>query len=92
MVNGFGAVSEGILTTLMTQAALRAVKEMRSYDHVMDNITTYFVRPLQIEDVVTLKPQLIEMSRKFCKLEVEIRHGEVLAAKAMMTMQSIDHD
>ncbi|WGU94813.1 DRTGG domain-containing protein [Paenibacillus dendritiformis] len=92
MVNGFGAVSEGILTTLMTQAALRAVKEMRSYDHVMDNITTYFVRPLQIEDVVILKPQLIEMSRKFCKLEVEIRHGEVLAAKAMMTMQSIDHD
>ncbi|MGG4394412.1 DRTGG domain-containing protein [Paenibacillus thiaminolyticus] len=92
MVNGFGAVSEGILTTLMTQAALRAVKEMRSYDHVMDNITTYFVRPLQIEDVVTLNPQLIEMSRKFCKLEVEIRHGEVLAAKAMMTMQSIDHD
>ncbi|WP_374018838.1 DRTGG domain-containing protein [Paenibacillus thiaminolyticus] len=92
MVNGFGAVSEGILTTLITQAALRAVKEMRSYDHVMENITTYFVRPLQIEDVVTLKPQLIEMSRKFCKLEVEIRHGEVLAAKAMMTMQSIDHD
>lgn len=92
MVNGFGAVSEGILTTLMSQAALRAVKEMRSYDHVMDNITTYFVRPLQIEDVVTLKPQLIEMSRKFCKLEVEIWHGELLAAKAMMTMQSIDHD
>ncbi|MCE5171291.1 CBS domain-containing protein [Paenibacillus profundus] len=92
MVNGFGSVSEGILTTIITQAALRAVKDERSYDHVMENMTTYFVRPLQIEDVVTLHPEFIEMSRKFCKLELEIRHGEHLVAKAMMTAQSIDHD
>jgi len=92
MVNGFGSVSEGILSTVMTQAALRAVKDVRSYDHVMENMTTYYVRPLQIEDIVTLHPEFIEMSRKFCKLELSIRHGEHLVAKAMMTAQSIDHD
>lgn len=92
MVNGLGLVAEGILATLMMQAALRAMKDVCSYDHVMENMTTYFARPLQIEDIVTLHPEFIEMGRKFCKLELTIRHSEHLVTKAMMTAQSIDYD
>ncbi|MCG7405845.1 CBS domain-containing protein [Paenibacillus sp. ACRRX] len=92
MVNGLGAVSEGIILSIMANAALRAVKDMRVHDHIMENMTSYFVRPIQIEDIVILRPRFIEMSRKFCKLEIEMKLQDQLVAKAMMTAQSIDHD
>ncbi|MBD8500186.1 DRTGG domain-containing protein [Paenibacillus arenosi] len=92
MVNSFGVVSEGIITSLLTNGALRAAKDVRQHDHIMENMTTYFVRPVQIEDIVRLVPRFIEMGRKVCKLEMEMKKGDQLAAKVMMTVQSIDHN
>lgn len=92
MVNSLGAVSDGIMTSIMTNAALKAVKDIRVHDHIMENVTTYFVRPIQIEEIVTLHPRFIEMSRKFCKLEMEMKRQDQLVAKAMMTAQSMDYD
>ena len=92
MVNALGAVSDGIISSIMTSAALKSVKDVRVHDHMMENMTTYFVRPLQIEEVITLHPRYIEMSRKVCKLEMELKRQDQLVAKAMMTLQSIDYD
>ncbi|MGZ9583241.1 DRTGG domain-containing protein [Paenibacillus marinisediminis] len=92
MVNALGAVSDGIITSIMTNAALKSVKDVRVHDHIMENVTTYFVRPIQIEEIVTIHPRFIEMSRKFCKLEMELKRQDQLVAKAMMTAQSIDYD
>jgi len=90
MVNNLGSASEGIVMILMTQAALRAAKNMRGCDHMTENMTLYFMRPLQIEDMITLQPEFIELSRKCCKLEITVQHGEHLVAKAMMTVRAID--
>lgn len=90
MANELGMVSEGILTTIMTQAAYRAVKDLRKYEHVLENMTTYFVRPIQIDHEIVIRPQMIEVGRKFCKLDVGVYHDRQLMCKAMMTAQAID--
>ncbi|OCT11683.1 hypothetical protein A8709_27805 [Paenibacillus pectinilyticus] len=89
MTNHLGTVSEGVLTTLMTQAAYRIVQEHKKGDLVMDNMSTYFLKPLQIDSKIEIRPTIIEVSRKFGKIDVEIYHAGGLVSKAMLTAQVI---
>jgi predicted transcriptional regulator len=90
MTSPLGTASEGVLTTLMTKAAFRAIREHKRGDLVLENMSIYFMRPLQIETEIDIKPKTIEISRKFGKVEVAILHQDHLIAKAMMTAQLID--
>ncbi|MBB3071074.1 putative transcriptional regulator [Paenibacillus baekrokdamisoli] len=90
MSGTFGIVSEGILVTLMTQAARGLIREFGKRDHVIESMTTYFVHPVQLESAVSILPKLLEMSRKSAKLEIELEDPNGLAAKAMLTVQLID--
>lgn len=91
MATDLGTISHGVLTSLMTQAGLRAAKDISGGDFVVDSITTYFVRPVQIENPVVVTPVLLEMSRRACKLEIMITYQDSLISKAVMALQSIDH-
>ncbi|MBW5447416.1 CBS domain-containing protein [Cohnella sp. CFH 77786] len=90
MSGPLGTVSEGVLAALMQQAAARAVEEMGRREHVLENVTTYFLRTVPIEAVIAIQPLVIEASRRFVKLEVQVSHEGELIAKAMMTAQTID--
>ncbi|OXM84267.1 DRTGG domain-containing protein [Paenibacillus rigui] len=90
MTNPLGTVSEGVLTILMTQAAYHVVQEVKKGDLVMDNMSSYFVKPVQIDSEIEIRPKFIEVSRKFGKIEVEIHHAQTLVAKSMLTAQFID--
>ncbi|MFD2613491.1 DRTGG domain-containing protein [Paenibacillus gansuensis] len=92
MTNNLGTVSEGVLTTLMTQAAYRVIRDIRKHDAVLENLTTYFMKPLQIDDEIEIRPRTIEMSRKFGKLDVEVYHNGGLVSKSLLTAQTLDHD
>lgn len=90
MTNQLGAVSTGVLTTLMKHTAVRAVQEHKKGDLVIDNMSTYFLRPVQIESEIEIRPRIIEISRKFGKVDVEIFHNSLLVSKAMLTAQVFD--
>jgi predicted transcriptional regulator len=90
MTSSLGTVSEGVLTTLMSQAALRAIKLIKKGDLVLDSMSTFFLKPLQIDHEIIIHPQLIELSRKFGKVDVEVHYRQSLVAKAILTAQLID--
>ncbi|MDQ0191809.1 DRTGG domain-containing protein [Paenibacillus wynnii] len=91
MATDLGTISEGVLSTLMTLSAFKAAKDLTGNDYVLDNMSTYFVRPVQIEEPVIVMPRLLESSRRTCKLEIEITYMDTLVAKSVMMLQSIDH-
>jgi predicted transcriptional regulator len=90
MTNHLGTVSEGVLTSLMIQAAFRVVRQSKKGDLVLDNMSTYFLRPVQLESEIVICPRIMEVSRKFGKIDVEIFLSGHLVAKAMMTAQVIE--
>jgi predicted transcriptional regulator len=90
MSNFFGSGSAGVLTTLMTQAAYHVVHEYKKGDLIIDNMTTYFIKPVQMESVIEISPKIIEISRKFGKIDVEIYHEGQLISKALLTAQVFD--
>lgn len=91
MTSHLGTVHEGVLVTIMVKAAYHTIKEHKKGDLILDNISTYFVRPLQIESEVIIVPNIIEISRKFGKIEVALTHQENLICKAMLTAQVIEN-
>ncbi len=91
MASHLGTVAEGVLTTLMLKAGLAVIKEHKRGDLVPENMSVYFVRPLQIECDVLIYPKIIEISRKFGKVEVAVIHNDTVIAKSMLTAQIIEH-
>jgi len=90
MTNHLGSVSTGVLTSLMQQTAWRVVREVRKSDLVIEEMTTYFLRPVQIDSEIEICPRIIEISRKFAKMDVEIYFDGNLVAKSMLTAQLFD--
>lgn len=90
MTNHLGTISSGVLTTIITEAGSRVLKLQRRGDMVPENITVYFLKPVQIESEIEVRPKVMEVSRKFGKVEVEIFHQGMLVAKAMMATQVVE--
>ncbi|MFC5450334.1 DRTGG domain-containing protein [Paenibacillus aestuarii] len=85
MTNFEGLVSEGVLTTLMIRAAYRTVQEQKKGDLILDSSSSYFLIPLQIDDVIEIVPTIVEMSRRFCKIDMEIVTNGTRVARSMFT-------
>lgn len=90
MTNQFGALSYGAFTTLLTEVGSFALKRRKRGDAVAENMTVYFIKPVQMESVLTVKPRILDMSRKFVKMDFEVFNGTILVGKAMMMFQLLE--
>ncbi|MCT2343021.1 CBS domain-containing protein [Niallia taxi] len=90
MTNHLGTISYGVFTTIVTEAANRALRGHKKGDLVVENITIYFIKPVQIDSTIEIVPKILEVGRKFGKVDVEVFNQGVLVGKAMMMCQLID--
>ncbi|OLN22679.1 hypothetical protein BTO30_08485 [Domibacillus antri] len=90
MTNQLGTISYGVFTTIVTEAANRALRAHKRGDLVVENITIYFLKPVQMESTLDIYPKVMEIGRKFGKVDVEVYNEGVLAGKVMMMCQLID--
>ncbi|RDI44262.1 CBS domain-containing protein [Falsibacillus pallidus] len=90
MTNQLGTISYGVFTTIVTEAANRSLKNFKKGDLVVENMTIYFIKPVQMESLIEIRPKVLEVGRKFGKVDVEVFHEGVLVGKALMMCQLID--
>lgn len=90
MTNQFGAISYGAFTTLLAEVGAFALKRRKRGDAVAENMTVYFIKPVQMESILTVKPRILDMSRKFVKMDFEVFNDQVLVGKAMMMFQLLE--
>ncbi|MGQ0517504.1 hotdog domain-containing protein, partial [Bacillus sp. D-CC] len=55
-----------------------------------ENLTIYFVKPVQIDNIVSVHPKVLEIGRKFGKVDVEVHHEGNVVGKALLMVQLID--
>ncbi len=48
----------------------------------MENITVYFIKPIQLETKVSFHPKIIDVGRKSAKIDVEVYHERKMVGKA----------
>lgn len=90
MTNQLGTISFGVITTIITEAGSRMLRKYKKGDFVVENITLYFIKPVQIESMIEIKPKMLEVGRKHGKIDVEIYHEGELVCKALMMAQLLD--
>ncbi|MCA0969822.1 CBS domain-containing protein [Halobacillus litoralis] len=90
MTNQLGTMSYGVFTTLITEATSRLLQKHKKGDLVVENISVYFIKPVQLESEIDLYPQILEVGRKFAKVEIEVHHEGAIVGKALLMAQLID--
>jgi predicted transcriptional regulator len=90
MTDSLGMLSTGVCTTLMTEAAIRALRRKRRGDLTIQNVTLYFLKPVQIESHVKIQPRILDLGRKQAKMDVEMLLDQQVVAKALITAHAID--
>lgn len=90
MTNQLGTLSNGVFTSLVTEASSRLLLHFKKGNLVVENLTLYFIKPVQIESKLTVKPRLLEAGRIYAKLDVEIFNEDKLVGKGLVMGQLID--
>ncbi len=85
MLNERGIASAGVLVMLMSTAGSMAIRKQKSLDSIIDSFMIYFIKPLQIESKVEIHADIINISRKFYKVEVTAYYNGEIVSKAMMS-------
>ncbi|GGB27545.1 CBS domain-containing protein [Virgibacillus dakarensis] len=90
MTNQLGTLSNGVFTTLMTEASSRLLLHAKKGDLVVENITVYFLKPVQIDSKLIIKPTLLDVGRIYAKIDVEVYNEQKLVGKGLLMAQLID--
>lgn len=90
MTNYLGTISYGVFTTIVSEAANRILRSYKKGDLVVENMTIYFLKPVQMESTIEIYPKVLDVGRKFGKVDVEVFNDGLLVGKAMMMCQLID--
>ncbi|MDQ0298574.1 putative transcriptional regulator [Salibacterium salarium] len=90
MTNHLGMISYGVLSTLVTETGSRLLRQYKRGDIVVENITLYFIKPVQIESTIDMKGKLLEVGRKHGKVDVELYHEGEIVGKALLMAQLLD--
>lgn len=90
MTNQLGSISYGVMTTIVTEVGRQVLRKHKKGDLVVEDITLYFIKPVQIESTLHILPKVLEIGRKHGKIDVELYHEEVIVGKAIMRAQLIE--
>ncbi|GAA4078015.1 hypothetical protein GCM10022410_23290 [Amphibacillus indicireducens] len=90
MTNSLGTLSNGVFVSFVTEVSSRLITQMKKGDLVAENISVYFIRPVQIESIVEIVPKILEIGRKSVKIDIELYHEKDIVGKAVLIGQLIE--
>ncbi|MFD2046315.1 DRTGG domain-containing protein [Ornithinibacillus salinisoli] len=90
MTNQLGTLSNGVFTSLVTEASSRMLVHVKKGELVVENLTVYFIKPVPIDSTITIKPKLLEAGRIYAKIDVEVFNEKKLVGKALLMAQIMD--
>ncbi|TFJ93890.1 DRTGG domain-containing protein [Lentibacillus salicampi] len=90
MTNQLGTLSNGVFTSLMTEASSQLLRHHKKGDLVVENLTVYFLKPVQIDSNVIIRPKLMEAGRIYAKIDIEVFNGKTMVGKGLLMAQLID--
>ena len=90
MTNQLGTLSYGVFVSFAIEAARRMLRKLKKGDLVVENITVYFLKPIQLDTIVEFKPRIIDIGRKSAKIDIEAMDGRKIVGKSLLMAQLID--
>lgn len=90
MTNELGTLSNGVLTTLVSESSARLLLHLKKGKMVVESLNIYFVEPVQMDSKLIIKPELLDAGRLYAKINVDVYNGKKLVGKSMLMAQLMD--
>ncbi|ASS74505.1 hypothetical protein CIG75_05510 [Tumebacillus algifaecis] len=90
MTNQMGTMGPGVLMTVLNEAGSLAIRRLKNSDMVVENVSVYFLKPIQIDAPVSVRATVVDSGRKFGKVDIEISSRGDLMGKALYTAQVLE--
>lgn len=90
MTNQFGTLSNGVLTTIITEASARLLLHLKKGNMATESLTIHFIEPVQMESNLVIRPKLLDAGRLFAKINIDIYNGRKIVGKALLMAQLMD--
>lgn len=87
MLNPIGTASWNALTLVMSTMGTIALRQRNHLNIVVDSFSVFYVKPVQVDTVVTINTSIIDMGRYYSKVEIEM-YNEIdkeLIGKAILS-------
>lgn len=85
-----GGLSAGAFSTIVAETAMQALRRIRDANMLLEQVTVYFLKPVQIDQKVEARARVMECGRKVGKVDVEVYRGQELVGKALLTVQLLE--
>ncbi|MGE5628067.1 MAG: DRTGG domain-containing protein [Solirubrobacterales bacterium] len=72
MLDPIGTASWSSLNMLISTVGIMTLRHKNNINVFVDSISTYFMQPLQIDNVIDIYTKIIDMGRSFCKVQIEM--------------------
>ncbi|MCL6637136.1 MAG: CBS domain-containing protein [Alicyclobacillus sp.] len=90
MTGASGTLAMGPLSVLVENCALLCLHRHRKVDMVVENMTLYFIKPVPVDARLEVRARILDLGRRFAKVDVEVYAGQEFSAKAMLTTQVLE--
>lgn len=90
MTNQLGTLSNGVLTTLVTESSTRLIQHVKKCNMVVESLNVYFIEPVSIDSELIIQPELLDAGRLYAKINVEVYSNKKIVAKGMLMAQLMD--
>lgn len=90
MTNQLGTLSSSVFTALITHSSRQLLLYLNKGDIVVENLTIFFMKPIQIEDELFIKPRLLEAGRTYAKVDCELYVNSQVVGKGLLMAQLME--
>lgn len=89
MLDYIGTASWSSLNMLMSTAGVVALRD-RDINVSVDSISTYFMKPVQVDSNISIIANIIDIGRHYCKVEIDMFNAKKeLIGKAMLSAKML---
>ena len=89
LLSHMGTASWNAMTMLMSTVGTLTLKSFRKSDIAVDTFTVYFIRPVQMEDMLDIDVEPVEEGRSWNKAEINVYHEKTLIARGMLAVKEM---
>lgn len=90
MTNHLGTLGHGVFSALIIEASNRLLNEKRKAEISVENITVYFNKPVQMDNVLRIEPTILDAGRLYVKINVDVYTDKQIIGKGLIMAQLIN--
>ena len=85
MIDYSGNLAQGVLAELLKEIAARVLTQKKRKNIIIEQMMLYFLQAVQIDDKLTIHPQIISENRRSLLLDIAVYLNSQMVAKAIIT-------